>query len=64
MGTGGARAALEATAYQTREVLDAVNADSGVPLTELKVDGAPRPVQAVAVEAGRATLPGWADDAD
>ena len=34
-----ARAVLEATAYQTREVLDAVNADSGVPLTELKVDG-------------------------
>jgi glycerol kinase len=34
-----ARAALESTAYQTRDVLDAVNADSGVPLTELKVDG-------------------------
>jgi glycerol kinase len=34
-----ARAALEATAYQTREVLDAMNADSGVPLTALKVDG-------------------------
>ena len=34
-----ARAALEAIAYQTREVLEAVNADSGVPLTELKVDG-------------------------
>jgi glycerol kinase len=34
-----ARAALEATAFQTREVLDAVNADSGVPLSELKVDG-------------------------
>ncbi|QHC74251.1 glycerol kinase GlpK [Rathayibacter sp. VKM Ac-2805] len=34
-----ARAALEATAFQTREVLDAVNADSGVPLQELKVDG-------------------------
>ncbi|MFT2816389.1 glycerol kinase GlpK [Leifsonia sp. A12D58] len=34
-----ARAALEATAYQTREVIDAVNADSGVPLTEIKVDG-------------------------
>lgn len=34
-----ARAALEATAFQTREVLDAVNADSGVPLEELKVDG-------------------------
>ena len=34
-----ARAALEATAFQTREVLDAMNADSGVPLTELKVDG-------------------------
>ncbi|MFX5743336.1 FGGY-family carbohydrate kinase, partial [Acinetobacter baumannii] len=31
--------ALEATAFQTREVLDAVNADSGVDLTELKVDG-------------------------
>ncbi|OZD55436.1 glycerol kinase [Rhodococcus sp. 06-1477-1B] len=34
-----ARAALEATAFQSREVLDAVNADSGVDLTELKVDG-------------------------
>ena len=33
------RAALEATAYQTREVLDAMNADSGVPLKALKVDG-------------------------
>lgn len=34
-----ARAALEATAFQSREVLDAVNADSGVDLEELKVDG-------------------------
>ncbi|HSI34558.1 MAG TPA: glycerol kinase GlpK [Tepidisphaeraceae bacterium] len=34
-----ARAALEATAYQTRDVLAAMNADSGVPLTALKVDG-------------------------
>jgi glycerol kinase len=34
-----ARAVLEATAFQSREVLDAMNADSGVPLTELKVDG-------------------------
>lgn len=34
-----ARAALEATAFQTLEVLEALNADSGVPLTELKVDG-------------------------
>ncbi|MCY1716735.1 MULTISPECIES: glycerol kinase GlpK [Microbacterium] len=34
-----ARAALEATAFQSREVLDAVNADSGVDLAELKVDG-------------------------
>lgn len=34
-----ARATLEATAYQTREVLDAMNADSGVRLTKLKVDG-------------------------
>lgn len=34
-----ARAALEATAYQTREVLDAMEKDSGVKLKSLKVDG-------------------------
>lgn len=34
-----ARAALESTAFQTREVLDAMRADSGVQLRELKVDG-------------------------
>ncbi len=34
-----ARAVLEATAYQSREVIDAMNADSGVELTTLKVDG-------------------------
>ncbi len=34
-----ARATLEATAFQTREVLDAMNADSGVELSELRVDG-------------------------
>lgn len=34
-----ARAALEAVAWQVREVLDAMDADSGVPLTALKVDG-------------------------
>ncbi len=34
-----ARAVLEATAFQTREVLDAMNADSGVELSELRVDG-------------------------
>ena len=34
-----ARAALEATAYQTREVLEAMRADSQVALTELRVDG-------------------------
>ncbi len=34
-----ARAALEATAFQTREVLDAMEKDSGVRLTTLKVDG-------------------------
>ena len=34
-----ARAVLEATAYQTREVMEAMNADSGVPLKTLKVDG-------------------------
>jgi len=30
---------LEASAFQTREVLDAMNKDSGVKLTALKVDG-------------------------
>jgi glycerol kinase len=34
-----ARAALEATAWQTREVLDAANAVTGVALGELRVDG-------------------------
>lgn len=34
-----ARAVLEATAYQTREVLDAMEQDSGVKLQTLKVDG-------------------------
>ncbi|MGO9958667.1 MAG: glycerol kinase GlpK [Solirubrobacteraceae bacterium] len=34
-----ARATLEATAFQTREVMDAMATDSGVTLTELKVDG-------------------------
>lgn len=34
-----ARAVLEATAFQTREVLDAMNADSGTELAVLKVDG-------------------------
>jgi glycerol kinase len=34
-----ARAVLEATAFQTREVLDAMKADSGVELKALKVDG-------------------------
>jgi glycerol kinase len=34
-----ARAILEATAWQTREVVDAMNADSGVELTTLKADG-------------------------
>ncbi|MFQ6171571.1 glycerol kinase GlpK [Oryzobacter sp. R7] len=33
------RAALEATCYQTREVVDAMTADTGRPLEELKVDG-------------------------
>ncbi len=34
-----ARAVLEATAYQTREVLEAMEKDSGVRLSRLKVDG-------------------------
>uniref|UniRef100_A0A3Q1BF90 glycerol kinase n=1 Tax=Amphiprion ocellaris TaxID=80972 RepID=A0A3Q1BF90_AMPOC len=32
-------AALEAVCFQTREILDAMNQDSGVPLTQLQVDG-------------------------
>jgi glycerol kinase len=34
-----ARAALESMAYQTRDVLDAMQEDAGLKLTELKVDG-------------------------
>ncbi len=34
-----ARAVLEATAYQTRDVLDAMERDAGVPFEELRVDG-------------------------
>lgn len=34
-----ARAALEATAFQTYEVIEAVNADSPAPIAELRVDG-------------------------
>lgn len=34
-----ARAALEAICYQTRDVLDAMSADSNVALTEIRVDG-------------------------
>ncbi|MBU6243188.1 MAG: glycerol kinase GlpK [Acidobacteria bacterium] len=34
-----ARAALEAICYQTRDVLDAMSADSGVKLMEMRVDG-------------------------
>ncbi|MEA2433076.1 MAG: glycerol kinase [Actinomycetota bacterium] len=34
-----ARAAVEAMAYQTRDVVDAMTADAGVPLAELRVDG-------------------------
>ncbi len=34
-----ARAALEAICYQTRDVIDAMVADSGVPMKEMRVDG-------------------------
>ncbi|MCF8105485.1 MAG: glycerol kinase GlpK [Desulfohalobiaceae bacterium] len=34
-----ARAVLEATAYQTRDIVEAMNKDSGVDLSKLKVDG-------------------------
>ena len=34
-----ARSVLEATAFQTREVLEAMEADSGIPVTELRTDG-------------------------
>jgi len=33
------RAALESTAYQTRDVIEAMEKDAGVPLSTLKVDG-------------------------
>ncbi|HBT15449.1 MAG TPA: glycerol kinase, partial [Firmicutes bacterium] len=33
------RAALEAIAYQTRDVLEAMEKDSGIKLSTLKVDG-------------------------
>jgi glycerol kinase len=41
-GTGQAhiiRAALESIAYQTRDIVEAMNRDSGIELTALKVDG-------------------------
>ncbi|NEU14186.1 glycerol kinase GlpK [Methylobacterium sp. BTF04] len=34
-----ARAVLEATAFQTREVLEAMESDSGIPVKELRTDG-------------------------
>ncbi len=34
-----ARAAVEAMAYQTRDVIDAMSAEAGTPLAELRVDG-------------------------
>lgn len=34
-----ARAALESIAYQTMDVLNAIQADAGTPITELRVDG-------------------------
>jgi glycerol kinase len=33
------RATLESLAYQSRDVIDVMNAESGVPLSELRVDG-------------------------
>lgn len=33
------RAAVEAMAFQTRDVVDAMSADAGVPVTEMRVDG-------------------------
>jgi len=33
------RATLESLAYQTRDVIEVMNADSGIPLRELRVDG-------------------------
>jgi glycerol kinase len=33
------RAALEAICFQTRDILDAMNKDCGIPLTKLLVDG-------------------------
>ncbi len=33
------RATLEAVCFQTRDILDAMNGDCGVPLSRLQVDG-------------------------
>lgn len=33
------RAALEAVCFQTRDILEAMNRDCGIPLTKLLVDG-------------------------
>lgn len=33
------RATLEAVCFQTRDILDAMNNDSGIPISQLKVDG-------------------------
>lgn len=33
------RAALEAVCFQTRDILEAMNKDCGMPLTKLQVDG-------------------------
>ena len=33
------RAAIDAMAYQTRDVVEAMRSDAGIPLTELKADG-------------------------
>jgi len=53
-----ARAVLEATAWQTREVVDAMNADSGIEMTSLKADGgmtAKQPAHAVPRRRARRT---------
>ena len=56
-----ARAVLEATAWQTREIADAMTKDSGVELTALKVDGGMTVEQPADADARR--LPGRAGGA-
>ena len=58
-----ARAALEGIAFQTMDIVGAMEKDAGVKLSELKVDGEGRRREALRAEGGRRRLPQQPDDA-